>query len=63
MRWSDAVPNLVIGLREGLEMGLVVTILLAAIRKLTSENEQRNATRPLWFGVAAALGLALSFGA
>ena len=63
MRWSDAVPNLVIGLREGLEMGLVVTILLAAIRKLVSPQQQRNATRPLWLGVVAALGLSLSFGA
>jgi len=44
-------------------MGLVVTILLAAIRKLTSPEEQRAATRPLWLGVAAALGLSLSFGA
>lgn len=63
MRWSDAVPNLVIGLREGLEMGLVVTILLAAIRKLAAPEEQRAATRPLWLGVVAALGLSASFGA
>lgn len=63
MRWSDAVPNLVIGLREGLEMGLVVTILLAAIRKLATPEEQRTATRPLWLGVIAALGLSASFGA
>jgi high-affinity iron transporter len=63
MRWSDAVPNLVIGLREGLEMGLVVTILLAAIRKLAAPEEQRSAARPLWLGVAAALGLSVSFGA
>ncbi|MGN6161346.1 MAG: iron uptake transporter permease EfeU [Marmoricola sp.] len=63
MRWSDAVPNLVIGLREGLEMGLVVTILLAAIRKIAGPAEQRGAARPLWLGVVAALGLSLSFGA
>lgn len=44
-------------------MGLVVTILLAAIRKLAAPDQQRAATRPLWLGVAAALGLSVSFGA
>lgn len=44
-------------------MGLVVTILLAAIRKLAAPGEQRAAARPLWLGVVAALGLSLSFGA
>lgn len=63
MRWTDAAPNLIIGLREGLEMGLVVTILLAAIRRLAPSEPQRTAVRPLWLGVAAALGLSLSFGA
>lgn len=63
MRWSDAVPNLIIGLREGLEMGLVVTILLAALRKLAPAEAQPTVTRPLWLGVVAALGLSASFGA
>lgn len=44
-------------------MGLVVTILLAAIRKLAAPEEQRSAARPLWLGVMAALGLSISFGA
>lgn len=44
-------------------MGLVVAILLAAIRKLAAPEEQRSAARPLWLGVMAALGLSVSFGA
>ena len=55
--WADALPNLLIGLREGLEAGLVVSILLAAVRK------QRIGSAPVWLGVAAAAVLALSFGA
>jgi high-affinity iron transporter len=55
--WADAVPNLLIGLREGLEGGLVVSILLAAVRRSGAS------TRPIWLGVLAALALSVSFGA
>ena len=62
--WADALPNLLIGLREGLEGGLVVSILLAAARKATTPGDTRRAsTGPIWLGVAAATVLALSFGA
>jgi high-affinity iron transporter len=65
--WADALPNLLIGLREGLEAGLVVSILLAAVRKhadaTTPGTAGRITTAPIWMGVAAAVVLALSFGA
>ena len=47
-----------IGLREGLEAGLIVTILVSAVRKLAPERS----LAPVWIGVAAALALSLSFG-
>jgi high-affinity iron transporter len=62
--WADALPNLLIGLREGLEAGLVVSILLAAVHKTAPESRTgRVSTAPVWFGVVAAIVLALSFGA
>ncbi|GAA0593532.1 FTR1 family protein [Kutzneria viridogrisea] len=57
--WADGVPNLVIGLREGLEIGLVVSILLAAVRKAAPGRS----TAPIWLGVLAAALLSLGFGA
>jgi high-affinity iron transporter len=60
--WADALPNLLIGLREGLEAGLVVSILLAAVRQSTV-REHRPSSAPIWLGVLAAVMLALSFGA
>jgi high-affinity iron transporter len=57
--WADALPNLLIGLREGLEAGLVVSILLAAVRR----TDKDASTVPIWLGVTAAVVLALSFGA
>ncbi len=60
--WADAVPNLLIGLREGLEGGLVVSILLAAVRRSRKSASASQAVRS-WLGVLAALTLSLSFGA
>jgi high-affinity iron transporter len=57
--WADGLPNLVIGLREGLEIGLVVSILLAAVRKAAPDRS----TAPIWLGVLAAALLSLGFGA
>lgn len=66
MTWADAAPNLLIGLREGLEAGLVVSILLAALRKAATgpDGEERPVTTaPVWFGVLGAVMLSGAFAA
>ena len=53
------ISNFLIGLREGLEAALVVSILITYLVR----TERRNNIKFVWFGVAAAIGLSALFGA
>lgn len=57
--WNTAFPSFLIGLREGLEAGLVVSILVATLVR----GEARDRLGAVWTGVAAAVALSLSFAA
>lgn len=57
MNLSIGLPNLIIGLREALEAGLVITILLAAVRRSSGDRRQVGA---IWVGVIAALSVSIS---
>ncbi|MGW2816804.1 iron uptake transporter permease EfeU [Streptomyces sp. NPDC001415] len=57
--WDDAFPSFLIGLREGLEAGLIVSILVATLVRAGA----RSRLPQVWTGVLAAVALAMSFGA
>jgi high-affinity iron transporter len=58
-REDDVFANYLIGLREGLEAALVVSILIAYLIK----SGRGDQLRPIWAGVGAAVALSLAFGA
>ncbi|MFF2502762.1 iron uptake transporter permease EfeU [Streptomyces sp. NPDC058067] len=57
--WNDAFPSFLIGLREGLEAGLIVSILVATLVRADAKSRLPQ----VWTGVLAAVALAMSFGA
>ncbi|MBK5230255.1 MAG: FTR1 family protein [Thermoleophilia bacterium] len=52
------LPTFVIGLREGLEAALIVGIVAAFLAK----EGRRDALKPMWFGVAAAVAICAAVG-
>jgi high-affinity iron transporter len=57
--WDDAFPSFLIGLREGLEAGLIVSILVATLVR----GDARSRLPQVWTGVLAATAMSMSFGA
>ena len=56
---DDSFPSFLIGLREGLEAGLVVSVLVATLVRAGA----RSRLPQVWTGVLAAIALSMSFGA
>jgi high-affinity iron transporter len=57
--WDNGLPSFLIGLREGLEAGLIVSVLVATLVR----SGQRARLPQVWTGVLGAIALSLSFGA
>ncbi|SOR83778.1 iron uptake transporter permease EfeU [Streptomyces chartreusis] len=57
--WDDAFPSFLIGLREGLEAGLIVSVLVASLVRAGAKSRLPQ----VWTGVLAAIALSMSFGA
>ncbi|MFJ4243900.1 iron uptake transporter permease EfeU [Streptomyces iakyrus] len=57
--WDDAFPSFLIGLREGLEAGLIVSVLVATLVRAGAKSRLPQ----VWTGVLAAIALSMSFGA
>lgn len=57
--WDDAFPSFLIGLREGLEAGLIVSVLVATLVRAGTGSRLPQ----VWTGVLAAIALSMSFGA
>jgi len=53
------LPNFLIGLREGLEAGLIIGILVAYLNRLS----RRDVLARLWIGMGAAIAISLGVGA
>src|ERR1700742_4601248 len=52
------LPSFVIGLREGVEAALIVGIIATFLR----QEGRRDALRPMWLGVLAAIGICIAAG-
>src|SRR4051794_30440286 len=55
---SSVLPTFVIGLREGVEAALIVGIIASFLR----QEGRRDALRPMWLGVAAAIAICVVVG-